>query len=554
MQYFLSRGELYALHITTTNASLTRLTPVNRDSATDQYTNPFILPDSVGSGLNSTELLPDYSEMQQYVYTVYNHHAFVAVGQYIIELLLNTDTPNYHRIHIGHSALQIEARNFADETYLFVLYETNSRGYVASYRKYSNRNWGKQGQHDVLVYTPEWFDLSKMSNIIFFSADDWHYSYKVTYVAVAVGHTIYFKEILDSFEFSIAVPEPCNRILSINFNEVKQTLFVVCTNITYYFSYLDYQIYTSGLWNRTGLTQFSHDGRIAAIATNHSGGMTTVTIHGLHFEPVLDRDEEVYEFHHFHHVASRSLIIRGEFVTVFHNLHYYCYIEQMQYGIVCINVERALMNVRNEGIIDDATLILPNTHTVLCASTKDCPVMYSHKEVLVVQVRVCEHDQACVTLGMLFNMSSLENFANLTDVSLDMLAYKTDPKPLLISPPQNNSLFHSTAVRPLPTHTKSSTASYNIPLHTPAREPDRPTLLTPANTDSAAANVEIAELLETCQNDLIATDTAYNQLLTVTIALCVCFCVAMVVTILILVGLICFNRREKSRACKNCDK
>ena len=59
----------------------------------------------------------------------------------------------------------------------------------------------------------------------------------------------------------------------------------------------------------------THDGRIAAIATNHSGGMTTVTIHGLHFEPVLDRDEEVYEFHHFHHVASRSLIIRGEFVT-----------------------------------------------------------------------------------------------------------------------------------------------------------------------------------------------------------------------------------------------
>ena len=555
MQYFISRGDLYALQLTTLNSSLTRLTPINRDrdNTDDTDTNPFLIPDS-GSGLNTADfLLPEPSGAQQYVYTIHHRHAFIAVGQYIIELLLNTDTPNYHRIRIGHTALKLEARTVADETYLFVLYETNNRGYVATYRKYSNRNWGKYGRYDVLVYSPEWFDITKMSNIIFFSADDWHYSYKVTYIAVAVGHTIYFKEILDSFEFSIAIPEPCNRILSINFNEVKQTLFVVCTNITFYFSYLDYQIYTSGLWNRTGLTDFSDDGRIAAIATNHSGGMTTVTIHGLNFEPISDHDETVYEFHHFHHVASRSLIIIGDFVTASKTLHYYCYIEQMQYGIVCISVERALQNVRNEGIINDATFILPNTHAVLCSSTKSCPVMYSHREILAVQVNVCEQDQECVNIAMFFNMSSLENFANVTDVSLDMLAFKADTHPILISPPRNKTL-----IKPHATKTVSAITSTTVESSTPQKTPSVlpplnhwPTLNTPAN-NSTATNTELADLLETCQSDLVITSDAYSQLLSVTITLCVCFSVAMLITILILVGLICYNRKEKSHACKDC--
>ena len=541
VQYFISRGELYALQITTKNTTLTRLAPVNRDnrldSTTDADNNPFLVPET-GSGLRPTpDLTEELSEApESYVYTVHHHHAFIAVGQDVIELLLNTNTPNYHRINVGQTPLQLEARDFGGETYLFVLYETNSRGYVAAYRKYSNGNWGKQGQYDLLVYSPQWFNLTQMSNILFFSADDSHYSYKVTYVAVAVGHTIYFKEILDRFEFSIAAPEPCNQIVSIQFNEVKQTLFLVCTNITYYFSYLENQLYTSGLWNRTGLASFAQDGQIASIATNHSGGMTTVTIHGLNFEPSLDRDERVYEFQHFHHVASRSLIIRGEFITVSRTIHYYCYIEQFEYGIVCINVERALSNVRSEGIINDATMILPNTRSVLCPSTNDCPVMYSHKEVFVVQVQVCEQGTQCGSLAMIFNMSSLENIANLTDVSLNMLAYKADTPPTVVSPPFSRTLLQTTStVQPLATHTTSPVSSSTsiVPQQTPLTDTTLPTNSGPDSVD----------LLETCQNDLLSTDTAYSQLLTVTIALCACFCTAMVITILILVALICCNRR-----------
>jgi hypothetical protein len=553
VQYFISGGELYALEITTWNTSLTRLTPINRNSATTEpSTNPFLVPET-GSGLNTApDLLQELSSTpQQYVYTVDGHHTFIAVGQAVIVLLLNTETPNHHRIEIGQTPLKLEARDFGGEKYLFVLYETNSRGYVSAYRKYSNGNWGKQGQYDLLVYSPQWFDLSQMSNILFVSADDYHYSYKVTYVALAVGNIVYFKELLDFFEFTIPTPEPCNRIVSIEFNEVKQTLFIVCTNITFYFSYLDYQLYTSSLWNRTGHVSFAHDGRVAAIATNHSGGMTTVTIHGLNFEPSGDKDERVYEFQHFHHVASRSLIIHGEFVTASKNLHYYCYIEQMESGIVCINVERALVNVRNEGIINDATLVLPNTHAVLCPSTKECPVMYSHSEILVVQVRVCEQDTECVVgLAMIFNMSSLENIANLTHVSLDMLAYKADTQPIVISPSANTTTpVRSSVATPIATKTFNSAVSTSTSvIQTPVSVASEST---PTTTVSSTDNMDMAKLLDTCQSDLALIDTAYSRLLTVTIALCVCFSTAMVGTILILVALICCNKRGTTKT-KDC--
>ena len=540
----MSDGDLYAVDITNGNISLSTLTPINRDDQ-EVTTNPFLIPD--GSGME-TNIFPEQEKIQ-YIYTIHHHHTFIAVGQSVVVLLLNTDTPNYHHIHVGHTPIQLVAHDAGQETYLYILYENNNRGYVVAYRKYSNGNWGRHGQHNVLVYSPDWFDLSKMSNVLFFSADDWHYSYKVTYVAVAIDYTIYFKEILDVFDFTISIPEPCDQILSINFNEVKQTLFVVCRNVTFYFSYLDYQLYTSSLWNRTGLTYFTQDGRIAAIATNHSGGMTTVTVHGLHFEPVLDRDEKVYEFYHFHHVASRSLIIRGEFITVSKSRHYFCYIEQLEFGILCIDVERALLNVRTEGVLNDATLILPNTHSISCTSYTHCPVMYSHKDLLVAQVKSCETNQDCVNLFMLFNMSSLQNIANITGImNIGMHAYKEHSQPILISPP----LYNSTTVtqnKPKATHTISPHISSMPSLKTPTQTPDYSTSA-PQTTQTTTTDITDdqtqTDLLEACQNDLIATNTAYNQLLFVSITLCVCFCVAMLITILILVIMLCINRREKS--------
>ena len=514
----------------------------------------------------------------QYVYTVYRHHAYVAVGHNVIELLLNAEAPNFHRISVGHSPIQVEVRDFGGETYLYVLYEQNDRGYVAAYRKNSNRDWSKYGQRNLLVYSPQWFDLSRMSNIVFFTADDWLYSYQVMYVAVAVGYRIYFKEILDEFEFTVNIPKPCDHIVSINFNENKQTLFVVCTNVTFYFNYLEYQIYESSLWNRTGQTYFSQDGRIAAIATNHSGDMTTVTIHGLHFEEVENEQEKVYEFQHFHHVASRSLIIQGEFVTVSSTRHYFCYIEALEFGILCINVEQAIQNVRNDGILNDAMVVLPNTHSVACSAYTDCPIMYSHHSLLVAQIQVCDNNIECETIVMLFNMSTLENIANLTGVSLDMHAYKPHPNPILLSPPPTgNATLQATSASPQPSTRSIVTPSISATsptvkitvnglVPTPAYEletppPNSDSTLTPHPEDTTASTTQQTftensgdeELLDSCQSDLVSMSTSYDQLLYVTITLCVCFCVAMVVTILLLVVMVCVSKRQKSHTCKHCN-
>lgn len=525
---------------------MVRLSPINRDGAHLNVSNPFI-PQGEGSGIIG-DIVPE----SKYVYTVHRHHAYIAIGHDVIELLLNADTPNYHRINVGHSPIQLVARDFGDETYLYVLYEENSRGYVAAYRKYSNKNWRKYRQQDLLVYSPEQFNSSQMSNILFFNADDWHYSYKVTFVAVGIGYRIYFKEILDEFSFNINIPKPCDNVISINFNEIKQTMFVVCSNVTFYFSYVDYQIYESSLWNRTGQTHFSKDGRIAAITTNHSGDMTTVTVHGLHFEEVEIKEEKVYEFQHFHHVASRSLIVQEKFVTVSNSLHYFCYIEALEFGILCINVEQALMNVRNEGILNGVTTILPNTHSVFCSSYANCPVMYSHHDLLVVQVQVCEH-QDCERQVMLFNMSTQENIANISGVSLDMYAYKAHKIPILISPPVNYTV---TVTQPKPTHTNSPPSSTSLPTQPPhfTLPTTTPDESTSSPTVAVTDTKETQDLLESCQNDLVVANTSYDELLILTITLCVCFSVAMMVTIILLVLLICFGKREKSQVCKDCKK
>ena len=43
-----------------------------------------------------------------------------------------------------------------------------------------------------------------------------------------------------------------------------------------------------------------------------------------------------------HDVTSRQKIITGEFITVSSVLHYFCYIEAMQFGISCVHVEHAI--------------------------------------------------------------------------------------------------------------------------------------------------------------------------------------------------------------------
>ena len=517
------------MYISSGSSDIAKIIPIDKNSASSNISNPF-QPKSDGSGMSLQELAGS-----EHIYTVHHHHAYIVVGQDIVELLLNPESPNFHHIHVDCTPIQIAVSDFGQETYLHVLYEREGGyGYVASYRKYNNRNWGKYGQHNLLIYSPRWFDVLQMSNVIFFKADDWDYSYSVMYVAVAAGYTIYFKELLDSFQFSLNIPEPCENIVSLNFNEQKQTLFVVCTNVTFYFDYNSYKIYKSSLWNRTGVTYFSQDGHVAAIATNHSGEMTTLTMHGLLFNADMEQ-EEAYQFQHFHHVASRSLIINGVFVTVSKTIHYFCYIELEEFGILCVDVEQAIMNVRNQGVVNNAMIVLPNTHSISCSSYAHCSVLYSHHSLLVAKVEICEND--CHSKVMLFNMSTLENILNITGINLDMYAYKMHPNPILLSNiTRSENETTPTATEP-PLCSSVTDNSLSSVYETPTYTTTPP--IPPTKKDG-----EIDQLLEICQSDLQSINTSYSTLLYLTGILCVCFCVAMVLTILLLMAVVCLKRRK----------
>ena len=564
MFHFISNGELFVVYVTSTTSRIVHVTPTSAAGGSPEPASdsPFLAQDHHdGSGMSFGEIAGS-----QHVYTVHRHRAYVAIGRDVIVQLLNPDAPHYHRIPTGRNPLQLAVGEYGRETYLYVLYEENDRGYIATYRRYGVRRWGKQGQIDLLVYNPQWFDLSRMSNVIFFEGLRRYHPYRVMYVAYAVGYRVYFKDILDASHFSIQIPKPCENITSINFNERIQALFVVCQNTTFYFSYSQYEIYRSSIWSRAGHTYFSQDGSFAAIATNHSGDMTTLTVHSLKFTPV-GSGNKVYMFQHFHHVASRAQILNGVFVTPSKHQHYFCYVEQGEFGIFCVDVEQALSNVEKDGIINDAMILLPNTRSVSCASYNDCPIMYSHGDLMVVQVLACE--EACQSKIMFFNMNRLENTLNLTNVSLDMLAYKAHPSPIPLFNLSNTTVNQYEGVSTLrPTTTvalpaaphvavATSTATlqthpalnHNLEIPRPSStnsvppSTNGPPLTTPRPPETESDTEDHVALLDSCQNDLVSISNQYNWLFPTTLVLGVCLWVALLVCAVLVVVIICMKRR-----------
>ena len=266
LYHFITRGELYVAYLTNDDTSQTRIIKL--------VPSPTSSHEGSSSGSGMVNINHNFSELlsSKNVYAVYNHCAYVAVGQDIIELMLDAEMPYFDRIRIGHMPTQVQPyKHLGRCTSLNVHYEKEGRGFVAIYRKCNNGSW-----------------------------------------------------------------------------------------------------------------------RIKTV-----------------------RKESRYE--HFHDVTSRTKIICGEFVTVSPTLHHFCYIEAMEFGISCINVERAMLPNNDS---DTGLMVLPNTWSVVCSSYDQCPVMWSHNDLLVAKVQLCEQD--CEGIVMLFDMSTLENIANITGSSLDI--------------------------------------------------------------------------------------------------------------------------------------
>ena len=114
------------------------------------------------------------------------------------------------------------------------------------------------------------------------------------------------------------------------------------------------------------------------------------------------RREKINEIQR-HHVTSRSEIISGAFVTVSAALHYFCYVEQLQFGISCINVELAVLNNGTEPEIH-----LPNSSSLTCSSDTNCPILHSYQRSLVAKTEICDKER-CTNTTLVFDLSTLEN-------------------------------------------------------------------------------------------------------------------------------------------------
>ena len=81
----------------------------------------------------------------QHLFTEYNHSVFVAIGEDVVELILNGETPQLNHICIGHPPTEIYVNISGSRTYLKVHYEENSHSFAATFRmiKYNNntRAW-----------------------------------------------------------------------------------------------------------------------------------------------------------------------------------------------------------------------------------------------------------------------------------------------------------------------------------------------------------------------------------------------------------------------------
>lgn len=544
-----TNNTMYAVAIGSNNSDLIIL--ATREKGSNITSNPFE-PQSDGSGEQALSL----EEHSSLVYDTHLHHAYIAMGDDIIILTLNSENPVYERLHIGHTPLQIKVYLYAGLVTIFVLYEENSRGYVVIYRKVEHQ-WRSVFTEPTLLYSPAWYDLDKLSNVIFFLAEDFYVYSHTVYVAVAVGWNVHICELFDGTYRTVEAELPCDNITRLLFNEQKQTMFIECLETTQYFDYRGYRFLRSSAFDTVGTTYFSQDERYGAIVHDTSG-VSIVTMFDLH---IRQHDSEE-PFYYFRLASSLGKIAYAEFVSINRSKHYFCYAEVGGLGINCIDVELAMQNIDRPGL---AVSRLPNTADI--CNKASCSSLYAHHDLLAVSRRSCTMRECKHTL-MVFNMSTLQNTWNGTGIRAEFLAWKPHPRNLTTTPTEPTaSLSSETPTSEIPSSNipTSETSASEIPTsETPTSEiptsetPTSETLSSDVSTPHTStaidpeATTDLAATLASCEEQLHLSEQSYQTLLWITIAVCVTFCIAMIILILILVTFLCLSKGEKSDACKCC--
>ena len=542
-----SSGNVYSAMLQHNGSTLAQL--LLREKGSNMSSTPF---QGHTEGSATQELMPD---TRDYVYYVFRHHAYIASGQDVIILNLNSHRPVYDKINIGRTPLQIKAYDYGGQIYLFVVYQENNRDYIVTHRKYQDGGWGRYGR-PLLVTSPLWYNLDKISNIMIFQAQDTQFSYSTVYVAVGIGWSIHVCEIIDGSYFTLSVPKPCNNITRLNFNEKRQTMFIECLEGTMYYDFNDYNYYQNNAWDETfGTTQFSSDGRYGAIVSNISAQVSMVTVIDLKWH-------DNYEFDFFRVISHTSRIIQSEFVTPNASTHYFCYVENGSNSrINCLHVELGMQNQAIPGI---AIRQLPNTRGI-CGRPFYCRGLYAHHNLLAVNTQRCIIGDSCLNVLLMFDMSSLTNTWNISGIEADFIAWKPDhhvpnvtastPTPYYptshsTSPPNSTQPPNST---PTPEFTPvSKSTSTARPSATTKHSTSPPSSSQPSSQETSEATTDN---LQTCQRELESTNNSYKNLLWIVISISVSFSLAMIVAIVLFIAIACISvKRPTHHNPKPCNK
>ena len=582
--YFSDGSNFFAVVPGTDQSELKQFHPHEKGSVTPL--NPF----QIGQE-GSADGEPNVT-LARLVHFVFQHHIYVAVDEDIIILNLNHTNPVYEHIPIGHIPLQVWVFEVSRNLYLYVLYEENQRGRLATFRKYDNHVWGRYGPDGLLLYSPQWYDLEKITKPIIFKASDLvDPSHDSTYAAVASGWNININTLSSRTYLMIEVPIPCDNITRLVYNHHRHDMLVECHETTMYFHYESDEFIREDLWEKKiGNSSFSpHDGRYASIISNASDISIITVIQLFDTKP---------HYKYFHLASSIGRVAVAQFVTISRTKHYLCYTEYSVPGVKCVDVEKAILNPDIPGV---GLVRLQDTEAVWNQDT-DTLTMYSHQNILVLSGESCVTDP-CQNLLMTFDMTSLKNIWNVTGIKPEFMAWRPDPlvsnratqapseatQPSAFNvteeptEPETIPTSEPTQPKTIPTSEPTQPESFptlEIPSSVPTEEPktdsvplsekptkpdfvpspenpskpdaipkptpEDPTLLT-GTTNSIPSPNSLASSPESCGAQLSKAASNYERLLWITITICTCFCIAMVIVITLMALMICLTRSSLLR-------
>ncbi len=431
---------------------------------------------------------------RQLIYDVLHNHAYIAMDTNVLIVNLNTSNPpylSYETLDIGHIPTAVKAFTLnAGDPFVAVTYTTaGDREYLRRFRKYDNRVWGYYGE-PVLVVTPFWYNVSRISNTLIYKAADSLSTFVDTvWAAVAEEWYIYTVDLVDGTTRTFSTPEPCDNIQRLVHSEHRQRMLVQCAEATVFFDSKQKEFYK--LWSEViGTVSIAASGKYGAVVDTAGTGLTVLHLHGDYQATSVDVQGTI-----------RNLLFVD---TGTKNLHYLCYVEQVNevFAVKCLNIEQ-LNSTQN--------------HALLFQGVTDiAPTLYSHRNLLTVKHFAVDD---CPLLQV-FDMITLTNTHNVTNVNPALITFK----PLPLSPTKNATDSTTTT----PSLTPNNRTNYT---HTPATMPTTVTVTTDQHT------VE----LERAQGK-------YQTLLLTTTIVASLFCIALLAMVIVFAIMLHHSRAHSDRS------